>query len=50
MSLEDVRKTTLITKFDMFNWNVMPFGMKNAISTFSKTMTKVFGEYIWTSS
>jgi hypothetical protein len=50
MSLEDVRKIALITKFDMFNWNVMHFGMKNAINTFSKTMTKVFGEYIWTSS
>jgi hypothetical protein len=41
-----VRKSTLITKLDLFNWTIMPFGMKNATSTFSKTMTKVFGAYM----
>jgi hypothetical protein len=30
----------------MFEWTIMPFGMKNATNTFSKTMTKVFGEYL----
>jgi hypothetical protein len=45
MSLENVKKIVLITKFGFFGWNVMPFVMKNATSTFSRTMTKVFGEY-----
>ncbi len=44
MSLKDVRKIKPITKFGLFYWNFMLFGMKNAISTFSKTMTQVFGE------
>jgi putative transposase len=46
MSLEDVRKTALITKSNLFDWNVMPFGMKNATNTFSRTMTEVFGQYM----
>jgi hypothetical protein len=29
MSPEDVKKTTLITKSNLFDCNVMPFGMKN---------------------
>jgi hypothetical protein len=47
MSLENVRKKImLITKFGFFDWNVMPFGIKNATGTFSRTMTKVFGKYM----
>jgi hypothetical protein len=46
MSLEDVKKTTLITKSSLFDWNVMPFDMKNATNTFSRTMTEVFKEYM----
>jgi hypothetical protein len=46
MSLEDVKKTALITKSSLFDWNVMPFGMKNATNTFSRTMTKVFRQYM----
>jgi len=46
MSLENVKKITLITKFGFFDWNVMPFVMNNATGTFSRTMTKVFGEYM----
>jgi hypothetical protein len=46
MSLEDVKKTTPITKSSLFDWNAMPFGMKNATNTFSRTMTEVFKEYM----
>jgi hypothetical protein len=43
---EDVKKSTLITKFGLYDWIVMPFGMKNATSTFTCTMTEIFGAYM----
>jgi hypothetical protein len=42
MSLDDVKKTTIITKFGLYDWNVMLFGLNNATKTFSRTMAKVF--------
>jgi hypothetical protein len=46
MALEDVRKTTIIMKVGLFDWNVMPFGMKNATNILSRMTIEVFGEYI----
>ncbi len=46
MNLEDVKKTTLIIKFRLYEWLVMPFGLKNATSTFSQTMTGIFANWI----
>jgi hypothetical protein len=43
MALEDICKSTLITKFGSFDWTIMPFGMKNATRTFFETMKEVFG-------
>jgi hypothetical protein len=44
--LKNVHKSILITKLGLFDWIVMTFGMKNATSTFSRTMTEVFGTYM----
>lgn len=46
MALEDICKSTFITKFGSFDWTIMPFGMKNVTSTFFGTMKEVFGAYM----
>jgi hypothetical protein len=45
MSLDDVKKIVVITKSSLYDWTVMPFGLKNAIGIFSKTMAKVFKDW-----
>jgi hypothetical protein len=42
MAPEDIKKTVLITKTGLYDWTVMPFGLKNATSTFTRTMLEVF--------
>lgn len=41
---EDQEKTTFITHQGTFKWTRMPFGLKNAPSTFQKTMHKIFSQ------
>jgi len=42
MAPEDIKKTALITKTRLYDWTVMPFGLKNATSAFTRTMSEVF--------
>jgi hypothetical protein len=42
MALESVKKSALITKTGLYDWTVMPFGLKNATSTLTRTMLEVF--------
>jgi hypothetical protein len=42
MAPEDIKKTALITKTGLYDWAVMPFGLKNVTSTFTRTMSEVF--------
>jgi hypothetical protein len=42
MAPKDMGKTALVTKSGLFEWTIMPFGLKNATSTFTWTMTEVF--------
>jgi hypothetical protein len=44
MAPKDVKKTTLVTKTGLYDWTVMPFGLKNVTSTFTRTMSLVFKE------
>jgi hypothetical protein len=46
MAPNDVKKITIITKLGLYEWNVMPFGLKNTTSTFSQTMVNIFKEWI----
>jgi hypothetical protein len=42
MAPKDIKKKTLITKTGLYDWTVMPFGLKNATNIFTKTMLEVF--------
>jgi len=42
MAPEDVGKIALITKSRLYEWNVMPFDLKNVTNTFTQTMAEVF--------
>jgi len=44
MAPEDMKKTPLVTKTGLYDWTVMPFGLKNVTSTFTRTMSLVFKE------
>jgi hypothetical protein len=44
MAPDDMKKTVLVTKTGLYDWTVMPFGLKNATSTFTRTMSLVFKE------
>ncbi len=35
----------MITKSGLYEWNVIPFGLKNATNTFSHTMANIFKEW-----
>jgi hypothetical protein len=41
---EDKKKTTFISEWGVYAYNVMPFGLCNALVTFQKVVTKIFKE------
>ncbi|PKI79478.1 hypothetical protein CRG98_000109 [Punica granatum] len=42
---KDKYKTAFTVPFGQYEWNVMPFGLKNAPSEFQKIMNDIFGAY-----
>ena len=44
---EDQKKTTFVSEFKSFAYRVMPFGLKNAPTVFSRIVVKTFQEYIY---
>ena len=47
MHIEDQEKTAFTTKYDLFEYTVMPFGLCNAPSTFQRTMELIFRGLQW---
>ena len=42
LALDDQEKTTFVTPTGNYHYKVMPFGLKNAGSTYQRMMTKMF--------
>ena len=42
LALDDQEKTAFVTLVGNYHYNVMPFGLKNAGSTYQRMMTKMF--------
>ena len=42
---DDKYKTTFVTHFGHYEWNVMSFGLKNAPSEFQNIMNEIFNQY-----
>lgn len=41
----DTNKTAFVTPFGHYDWNVMPFGLKNAPSQFQNIMNEIFNPF-----
>jgi hypothetical protein len=46
IALDDMYKTTFATKWGSYQYTVMPFGLKNATTIFSRVVITTFKEYI----
>jgi hypothetical protein len=47
MSREDRKHTAFVTVDGLYCYVVMPYGLKNALPTFVRAMSKTFGDLIW---
>jgi hypothetical protein len=47
MSREDKKHTAFVTVDGLYCYVVMPYGLKNALPTFVRAMSKTFGDLIW---
>jgi hypothetical protein len=45
MAFNDVKKTSVITKSSLYEWNVMPFELENTTNTLSRTMADILKEW-----
>ena len=45
MAEEDREKTAFVTQYGLFEYNIMPFGLKNAPATFQRCMDEILKEY-----
>ena len=43
---EDIAKTTITTRYGLYEYTVMSFGLTNATASFVNLMNKVFMEYL----
>ena len=46
LSVEDQEKTAFVTPVENYHYKVMPFGLKNAGSTYQRMMTRMFEQQI----
>ncbi len=46
MNEENIEKTAFIIQFGLFQFNVMPFGLKNAPTLFQRMMNHILQEYL----
>ncbi len=46
MAKKDKEKTTFISEWGAYAYNIMPFGLCNVLATFQKVVTKTFKEYL----
>ena len=44
MSKADVEKTAFVTPFGLYEFTVMPFGLKTAPATFQRMMDRLLGD------
>ena len=47
MNEDDKEKTAFVTRYGLYQWGVMPFGLATAPATFVRLMDEVFGKYKW---